>query len=407
MKIQVLIGINLWLNTLGKLIPACLLILSHSLHAAPKADKEDLKQLRNRIEALQKELADTEESKSEATDVLRESEQAISDASRKLAALTHAQDQANEKLNQLQAQSGQIKNHIKVQQSQLSRLLYRQYIGGGGHKEYLSLLLNQQNPSQIARNLHYYGYISRARTGNINTLHVNLESLDQLTRESREKSSEIARIKVKQAEHKKHLEQKKAAHERLLTGISMQADQQRREISKLKLDEERLSRLVEKIAKMLARKNKDRIGPLSNDRLPDASTHGNPFPALKGRLNLPVRGELVNRFGSPRADGGVTWKGLFIRSTSGSEVKAIAGGRIVFADWLRGFGNLMIVDHGGSYMSLYGNNETNYKQVGDVVRGGDTIAAVGNSGGNPDSGLYFELRHQGKPFDPLNWVRIK
>jgi septal ring factor EnvC (AmiA/AmiB activator) len=122
---------------------------------------------------------------------------------------------------------------------------------------------------------------------------------------------------------------------------------------------------------------------------------------------LPVRGELANRFGSPRADGGVTWKGLFIRSANGSEVKAVATGRVVFADWLRGFGNLMIVDHGNSYMSLYGNNETIHRQVGDAVRGGETIATVGNSGGNPDSGLYFELRHQGKPFDPLNWVRIK
>jgi len=392
---------------IGKLIPACILILSHSLHAAPNVDKEDLKQLRSRIEALQKELAGTEESKSEVADALRDSERAISDANRKLAALTQAQGKANDKLSQLQIQSKQIKNHIEVQQSQLSKLLYRQYIGGGGQKEYLSLLLSQQDPSQIARNLYYYGYLSRARAGNINALRINLKSLDQLTRESREKSSEIAMIQVKQAEHKKQLEQKKTEHKKLLTGISMQVEQQRREISKLKHDEERLSRLVEKIAKMLARKNKNRPGSLSNDRLPDASTDGNPFSALKGRLSLPVRGELTNRFGSPRADGGLTWKGLFIRSANGSDVKAIAGGRIVFADWLRGFGNLMIVDHGGSYMSLYGNNETNHKQAGDVVRGGDTIAAVGNSGGNMDSGLYFELRHQGKPFDPLNWVRIK
>ena len=392
---------------IGKLIPACILILSHSLHAAPKVDKEDLKQLRSRIETLQKELAGTEESKSEVADALRESERAISDAHRKLAALTYAQGEANNRLSQLQTQSGQIKSHIEVQQSQLSKLLYRQYTGGGGYKEYLSLLLNQQEPNQIARNLYYYSYLSRARSDSIDALRANLQRLDSLALEGQEKSSEIAKIQAKKAEYKKQLEQEKTGQARLLARISLQADQQRREIAKLKRDEERLSRLVERIAEMLARKNKNRTRPLSNDTLPDASTDGNPFSALKGRLSLPVRGELANRFVSPRADGGLTWKGLFIRSTNGSEVKAIAGGRIVFADWLRGFGNLMIVDHGGSYMSLYGNNETNYKQVGDVVRGGDTIAAVGNSGGNPDSGLYFELRHQGKPFDPLNWVRIK
>jgi murein hydrolase activator len=140
---------------IGKLLTACILILSHSLHAAPNVEKEDLKQLRSRIEALQKELVGTEESKSEVADALRESERAITDANRKLAALTQAQGRANDKLSHLQTQSKQIKNDIEVQQSQLSKLLYRQYVGGGGQKEYLSLLLNQQDPSQIARNLHY------------------------------------------------------------------------------------------------------------------------------------------------------------------------------------------------------------------------------------------------------------
>ena len=409
MKISHLIGISSWLNTVCRLIAACVLILSYPLHAAPKVDNEDLKQLRGRIEALQKELAGTEESKSEAADALRESEQAISAANHKLFALTRARDKANDRLSQLHTQSRQVASDIEAQQSQLSKLLYRQYIGGGGEKEYLSLLFNQQDPNQIARNLHYYGYLSRARADGINVLRSNFQQLNALTRESREKSLEIATIQAKQAEYKKQLEQKKTEHKKLLSEISMQADQQRREIGKLRQDEARLSRLVEKIAKMLARKKRteSRTGSLNNNRLPDASTDGNPFSALKGRLSLPVRGELANRFGSPRVDGGVTWKGLFIRSASGAEVKAIAGGRVVFADWLRGFGNLMIVDHGGSYMSLYGNNETIHKQVGDAVRGGDTIATVGNSGGNSDSGLYFELRHQGKPFDPLNWVRIK
>ena len=136
-------------------------------------------------------------------------------------------------------------------------------------------------------------------------------------------------------------------------------------------------------------------------------TNGMSFSSLRGHLNSPVRGELANRFGSPRADGGVTWKGLFIRAAGGESVKAIANGRVVFADWLRGFGNLMILDHGDSYMSLYGNNEAVHKRVGDVINAGETIATVGNSSGNSDTGLYFELRHQGKPFDPLNWVRIK
>ncbi len=397
------IRVNLRPKALLKFILPCVLVLSYPLHATPKANQEDLKQLRHRIEALQKELVSNEESRSEAADALRESEQAISNASRKLTELAQEQHTANNILSHLQTQSRQVKSNIEMQQLQLGDLLYRQYIGG--QQEYFRLLLNQQDPNQIARELHYYSYITRARAEDINTLRANLEQLDALTRESRNKSLEIAAIQTEQAKQKKHLEQEKAEHKKLLTRISLQVEQQRREISKLKRDEERLSRLVERIGRLLAQKK--RTEPLSNSRLPDASTDGNPFAALKGRLSLPVRGELTNRFGSPRSGGSMTWKGLLIRSPNGEEVKAIAGGRVVFADWLRGFGNLMIVDHGGSYMSLYGNNEILYKQVGDTIRSGDTIATVGNSGGNADSGLYFELRHQGKPFDPLSWVRIK
>jgi septal ring factor EnvC (AmiA/AmiB activator) len=129
------------------------------------------------------------------------------------------------------------------------------------------------------------------------------------------------------------------------------------------------------------------------------------FAALRGKLRLPARGELSNRFGTPREDGGTTWKGLFIRAPQGEEVKAVAPGKVVFSDWMRGFGNLLIVDHGGDYLSIYGNNETLFKQAGENVASGDVLGRVGNSGGNPETGLYFELRHLGKPFDPLSWVK--
>ena len=129
------------------------------------------------------------------------------------------------------------------------------------------------------------------------------------------------------------------------------------------------------------------------------------FSRLRGQLALPVRGELSGRFGSPRSDSGSTWKGVFVAAKAGEAVRAVAAGRVVYADWLRGFGNLLIIDHGESYISLYGYNETLLKRVGDDIGGGEAVATVGNSGGGEDSGLYFELRHQGKPFDPLSWVR--
>jgi murein hydrolase activator len=125
---------------------------------------------------------------------------------------------------------------------------------------------------------------------------------------------------------------------------------------------------------------------------------------LKGQLKLPVRGQLMNRFGAPREESGSSWKGLFIRAVTGETVRAVGDGRVVYADWLRGFGNLLILDHGKGYMSLYAYNDGLLRQVGESVRGGDPVAQVGASGGSAESGLYFELRRDGKPFDPLRWV---
>ena len=144
-----------------------------------------------------------------------------------------------------------------------------------------------------------------------------------------------------------------------------------------------------------------------NDNLPDNHFDGSPFDQLKAGWRFRLKGEVTNRFGTLRPDSPVQWEGLFLKAHSGQAAQAIAAGRVVFADWLRGFGNLLIIDHGEGYMSLYANNETLYKQVGDVLHGGDTIASVGNSGGNEDFGSYFESRDQSKPLDPMKWMATK
>ncbi|MBU1665733.1 MAG: peptidoglycan DD-metalloendopeptidase family protein, partial [Gammaproteobacteria bacterium] len=143
------------------------------------------------------------------------------------------------------------------------------------------------------------------------------------------------------------------------------------------------------------------------NRVADASLAGLNFDRLKGKLALPVAGEILHRYGQNRDGGGPAWKGLFIRARQGQEVHAVGSGQVAFADWLRGFGNLLIIDHGDGFLSLYSNNESLYKQPGDPIRAGDVVAAVGATGGQDEPGLYFELRRQGKPFDPLTWVNLK
>jgi murein hydrolase activator len=367
------------------------------------SQQEELGNLRKRISAMQSEMDKTSESKSEAADALRESERAISNSNRKLSMLAAQQHSADHKLGKLQEQQQKLNTDIAGQQALLGKLLYQQYLGG--KQEYLKLLLNNQDPDQVARDLHYYQYIARNRATWLASLRDDLAKLDAIGIAAREQRAELSSLRSEQAVQKKTLEKEKRARQRMLSKISLQLRQQRREINRLQRDENRLAQLVERITEMLAQPKSKSL--FRNDNLPDNRFDGSPFDQLKGKLTLPVRGEITNRFGAPRPESTVKWKGLFLRTSSGQTVKAIAAGQVVFADWLRGFGNLLIIDHGKGYMSLYGNNETLYKEVGDILRGGDTIAAVGNSGGNEDFGLYFELRHKSKPLDPLKWLAVK
>ena len=382
---------------------ALLFVLAALAAPAQAAPKEELEELRGRIGELQKQLAESEESKAEAGDSLRESERAVSETNRKLYQLAEQRRQVNAALTKLRSRARTVEADIAAEQATLSSLLYQQYVTG--QSDAVKLVLNREDPNEIARQLHYLGYVSRARAELLASLRYNLANLEKLAGETRDKSAELRALQNEEASQKRRLEKEKAERQHVYTRVSSEIAQSRKQLSTLKRDEERLTRLIERLAKEVARKKPGKR--ITNQALPSADSGSGPFRKLKGRLRLPVLGELMNRFGSQRKDSGLSWKGLFISAEPGREVKAIAGGRVVYADWLRGFGNLMIVDHGDGYMSLYGNNEALLKQVGDETRAGDTIAAIGNSGGNPDSGLYFELRYQGKPFDPLPWVTLK
>lgn len=377
-------------------------VLSYPASIFPD-NNENLKLLRERIDILQKELNRKVTIKQGAANALQETELAISKITQRLNKLLEEDRQATENYKQLQLQYKQIKNDIDIEREQLEKLLYQQYTSG--HHTYLKLTLYQQNPNQLARNLYYYNQVSQARSEIINNLQINQEKIETLIQISRQKKDEISAIQTEYFIRRKKLEQEKNKHKILLSQLSDQVSKQQQELNKLNDDERRLSRLVKEINKLIVKQSDN---TLINNKLPDANLTNNVlFSALKGKLNLPVKGSIVNRFGSQRTNKQLTWKGLFIQSPNGSDVKAISEGKVVFADWLRGFGHLIILDHGNGYMSLYGNNATLQKKIGDTIRGGDTIATVGNSGGNSDSGLYFELRHKGKPFDPLMWIKIE
>jgi septal ring factor EnvC (AmiA/AmiB activator) len=356
--------------------------------AAHATQQDDLERLRQRISSLQRDFEKTSESKTEAADDLRESERAISSSNRRLHELAQQQQAANLELGRLRQQAEATSRELQGQQAMLGRLLYQQYMAGG-EEEYLKLLLNNDDPNQAARELRYYEYLARSRAAALKALRNDLARLQTVAEQARRKSDEIAALQADGRAQRLQLEGDKRARQRVLDRIALQLKQQRREIGHLQRNENRLSQLVEKLSSVVPNQMADSI----------------PFKSLRGKLALPVKGKLRNSFGARRPDSTMAWTGWFLRAAPSQPVRAVAPGRVVYADWLRGFGNLIIIDHGQGYMSLYGNNETLYKQVGDFLHGGDTIAAVGSSGGNEDSGLYFELRFEGKPFDPGKWVR--
>ncbi|MGE0556667.1 MAG: murein hydrolase activator EnvC [Burkholderiales bacterium] len=365
--------------------------------------QQELRELRERIGELKKKLAAAEETRSEASDALRESEQAISEANRELRLLAGQSRESAARLAALRKSSAETGAVLNDQQQLLARMLRQQYMQG--EPEAFRLILSRVDPNDMARQLHYLSYVARARAQLVAGLRDNLRELDRLQQEIAVAMQAIARIAAEQTAQKKRLETEKRARADALARVSRDIRAGRKQIRVLQNNENRLTRLVEQLARLVRKPPAGR--PRTRNEAVPADSGGQAFATLRGLLALPVRGELGSRFGSPRSDGGLTWKGLFIAARAGEDVRAVAAGRVVYADWLRGFGNLLIIDHGDNYMTLYANAEALLKQVGDRIRGGEAVATVGNSGGNAESGLYFEMRHEGKPFDPLNWVNLR
>lgn len=416
---------------------------------AAEAERADLRQ---KLNELKRSIDKTESAKSDAADALAESEAAISDAKRDLRELAGDQKQTQAKLDELSKQMVELQKTVESQQGQLASLLRDQYVAG--NEDRIKLLLSGDNPNRINRELQYMGYVSRAQAELIESLRANLHKLEEKQAEVQNAKAELDEIAAEARKQQAILQKQKAQRAALLSQLSNKLTAQRKEAGNIARNERRLSTLVDKLtaliaeqkraaaaaAKKRAQERRERLARAKAERErrlaqnkktnPDAIEDDEPpeeqpaealarneltpvpgmqdgaFPALRGKLRLPIAGDLIARYGSKRGDG-PPWKGLFIRAPEGTEVKAVANGRVVFADWLRGFGNLIIIDHGSHYLTIYGNNQSVFKRAGDAVRAGDVIAGTGNSGGNDQSGLYFEMRHNGRAFDPLGWVNIR
>ncbi|MGH8850954.1 MAG: murein hydrolase activator EnvC family protein [Casimicrobiaceae bacterium] len=354
--------------------------------------RQALESLRSRVASLQTELEAAEAGRAEAADALAASERAISAADRRLHELSAERGRLTARLAALDGEAAALERKARDEQARLGRVLAQQY--AGGRVEALKLFLSGRNPADVARLVVYYRSIGEARAELIARFRADRVRIAALTAEMAARRSDLDQLAHDEQAQRAALAAERSARAAVAARIARDVARQRRELGGARRDEARLAALVERLAK-IARD----LAPHSRD-----DSAGDGFARLKGKLELPTRGELVNRFGSPRSGGGTRWKGWFIRCPAGQAVRAIAAGQVVYAEWLRGFGNLLIIDHGDGYMSLYGYNEALLSTVGAKVNAGAVVAQSGASGGGRESGVYFEVRFQGEAVDPAIWI---
>jgi len=370
--------------------------------AAQAPREDDLRELRARVERLKQELAASEGARVEAADELRASETAISEANRRLAELGLERGRVRAEAAAIAAESARLRAELARREGTLGRLLYAGYVRG--ERSLARTLLSGDDPHAIARQLVYERHLARAQGALIERTRDDLGRLAALDAAARERATALAAVEARARGERETLRVEAAARRQVLARSGERVRKARGDLATAQQNEARLARLIEQLARAV------RPPPRAGAARPDpaaAAPAAGAFGALKGRLPPPVRGELLARFGAPQQAVSPSPKGVFFRAPEGGSVRAVAGGRVVFADWMRGYGNLLIVDHGDDYLSIYANNEAVLKRVGDAVHAGDVVATVGASGGNESSGLYFEVRHQGRAFDPVPWLQVR
>lgn len=371
-----IIAVSLWLS------------VQSSLAFSDTASETQLNTLKNRIGELEDWLSSARGQQSRLEKELRNSERNIGKIARQLHTLTKQLNNTQQRVNKLRQERISLQAESKKQAAKIATQIRAAY--RIGQSEYLKVLLNLEQPAELARTLRYYDYFNKARAEQIEQYSRTVRQLEQNETQINEQLISLQRSRQQLEEQHRALKDSKQTRHAVLVRLKKEIGSKDQDLEKMLADRQRLEELLSSVEEAIADLD-----------LPDATT---PITTRKGKLPWPTNGKIVRSFGSLDQQSGSRWNGVLIRANEGSEVHAVHYGRVVFADWLRGFGLLLIVDHGNGYISLYGHNQSLYKETGDWVSSNDVIASVGNSGGNNNAGLYFEIRRNGKPQNPKNWI---
>ena len=388
-----------WLASAGCRAVACaaafvlLWLVAAPAYAEPDAEtaRAELRQTEAEINRLKRMLGNLRQEVSGLEKELRDSESQIGRLRREAGGIEQQIRDGEARLADLQSQAAALQQALEEQQEQIARQLRAAH--RAGQQDYLKVLLNQDDPARIARMMRYYGDFNRARVEEINRYTQTIEQIRQASASIAEQQTALQRDRAALVERQAALESERDKRSSILASLRERQRTQQQEVNQREAERAELAELIKKLDEAI-----------TSIPTPAGSL---PFAQARGKLPLPVNGQIRARFGSQRgSDARLKWDGLLIGAPEGTRVHAIHGGRVVFADWLRGSGLLLILDHGNGYLSLYGHNQTLLHEVGTWVQPGDAIATVGNSGGLGEPALYFSIRHRGQPLDPAAWCML-
>lgn len=386
-----------------------------------EAARQDVAELKKLLEKLQQEKSGVQQQLKKTETEMGDLENQVKELQRELKGSEQEIQRLDQEKKKLQGARTEQQRLIAIQ----ARAAYQ-----SGRQEYVKLLLNQQNPEKFSRTLTYYDYLSQARLEQLAAFNETLRQLANVEQEINNHQAQLQAQKAGLDERHAKLAEARKERQQALAKLNRDFATRDQRLKARQQEQAELGRVLKTIEETLARQAREAeearkralaaqqaeqarpgsqqpsqpSGPL----VTSGAVYGGPFASARGKLPWPVDGRLVARYGTPRGgDARTKWDGVLIGAPAGSQVRAVHGGRVVFADWLRGAGLLVILDHGNGYLSLYGHNQNLLKNAGDVVKAGDPIATVGSSGGQETSALYFAIRQNGRPSDPAQWCRAQ
>ncbi len=363
-----------------------LLVQAQSLEDEAAQSEQALQEIKSQIKDRQSQLQSRMREARKLQDRLKDAELQISELAKKIVISDRRIKDNVKEQNTLVKEKESLLQQKDTQQRLLAKQMRSAYMSG--NHDYTKMLLNQEDAGKFERMLVYYQHLNNARQDQINQFEVLVSKLLEVAKKLKATNAELQVARDEQTQQKQSLQARQKERESTLVSLRGVIDSEAAQIEQLQINEQNLVQALEDVKRELERTSVELTG-LQNHR---------------GKLIKPADGRLRKLFGK-RRQGQVRWKGVLIYGDSGSPISAVHHGKVLFADWLRGFGLMIILDHGNGYMSLYGQNQALLKQVGDTVEAGETIALLGQSGGQSQPSLYFEIRHKGQPINPSKWLQ--